>query len=118
MTTFKPVVEGSVARRGPFTLRVGGVPQDLTDYELPTISFRNGAGVEVAEPGVVVLREPQATYPGQVYHVPHEDTFTRSADTPFRAAETFYQRFTVEDDDGTPLDFPNGEFDRVPVYAR
>lgn len=118
MTTFKPVVAGSVARRGPFTLRVNGVAQDLTDYELPTISFLNGAGEEVDEPGVVVLREPQATYPGQVYHDPHEDTFTRSTDTPFLAAETFYQRFTVEDSDGTPQDFPNGQFDRVPVYAR
>lgn len=118
MTTFKPVVEGSVARRGPFTLRVGGTPQDLTLYELPTIAFRNGAGVEVTEPGVVVLREPQATYPGQVYHDPHADTFTRSDDSPFKAAEDFYQRFTVEDSEGTPQDFPNGEFDRVPVYAR
>lgn len=118
MTTFKPVVEGSVARRGPFTLKVNGVAEDLTLYALPTITFRNGAGEEVAEPGVIVLRTPQATYPGQVYHDPHADTFTRSDDTPFKSAEDFYQRITVEDSAGTPQDFPNGEFDRVPVYAR
>lgn len=118
MAIFKPVVEGSVARRGPFTLRVNGEPLDLTGYELPTIAFRNGAGEEVDEPGVVVLRDPQATYPGQVYHDPHADTFTRDADVPFKAAEDFYQRFTVVDSEGVSQDFPNGPFDRVPVYAR
>ena len=118
MATVRSVTEGSTARRGPFTLLVNGVAEDLTDYELPTISFVTGSGVEVDEPGVMVLREPQATYKGQVYHDPHASTFTRTDGVGFREGEDFGQRISVVDSEGTPLDFPHGARDRVPVYAR
>lgn len=112
MSELFQVAAGWTGILGPFTLKLDGVPFNLTGFEV-RIKLTNAAG-EVT-PGGTVNTLDQGTLPGQVTYSPVETDFI-FLPTGNRTRQVYLIRWEVEDVTGKIVFFPNGEADEIGVY--
>jgi hypothetical protein len=114
MTDLLSIVSGWTGELGPFTLRVDGVPLNLTGLTVVPV-LHDYAGVLIDHGGTVTVLN-QTTNPGQVTYTPVATDFVfNSAGPTYRQAVSI--RWKVTDVNNKMVFFPNKDLDYIGVYS-
>lgn len=115
MSALLEIVEGWTGVLGPFTLRVDGVPLDLTGLTV-ALKLHNSLGAVVVPGGATTVMN-QGTNPGQVTYQPVAGDFTMSTGANTNPVRQAYQlHWMVTDGAGKVVYFPNGISSEVTVF--
>lgn len=113
MSTILRITEGWTGQLGPFTLRVDGLPIDLSGKTV-TIHLRNALGNAVAASGTLTVDPDQVTNKGKLTYTPAETDFVWVAGV-YSNTQEYRIHFKVVS--GASKTFhPNGEPDVIEVH--
>ena len=98
---------------GPFTLKVDGVPFDLTDYTV-TLVLRDGDG-NLITPGGIVTKKDQVEFPGQITYQPIATDFVFRTGR-FTVSTVYQMHWKVTDANTRSVFFPNDGAAQLEVF--
>lgn len=107
MSVLDQVVEGWTALLGPYTIRLNGLPYDLTGYTVSLI-LHNAAGQEVIAGGSLIIDPDQLTNKGKVTYAPVADDF-QLVSYRYTFVQNYQVHFRLVDSLGKVAFAPNGE---------
>jgi hypothetical protein len=114
MSVLFDISSGWTEPLGPFTLKIGGIPRDLSLLTIVPI-IHDASGTVYQGAGVVTPDPDQVTNPGQLSYAPAATDFVFNPSiSTYRQA--FKLHWKVTDVNGKVATFPNGAPDEIGVY--